>query len=51
MRYVPLMNAFGVVGLGAHSCHLIQPDDPGILIDIYTTLTTYEIPGLTPFVC
>lgn len=26
-------------------------DDPGILIDIYTTLTTYEIPGPTPFVC
>lgn len=25
--------------------------DPGILIDIYTTLTTYEIPGPTPFVC
>ncbi|KIM97510.1 glycoside hydrolase family 61 protein [Oidiodendron maius Zn] len=26
-------------------------DDPGILINIYTTLTTYEIPGPTPFVC
>ncbi|ESZ89490.1 glycoside hydrolase family 61 protein [Sclerotinia borealis F-4128] len=25
--------------------------DPGILINIYTTLTTYTIPGPTPFVC
>jgi len=25
--------------------------DPGILINIYSTLTTYEIPGPTPFVC
>lgn len=26
-------------------------NDPGILINIYTTLTTYTIPGPTPFVC
>jgi cellulase len=26
-------------------------NDPGILINIYSTLTTYEIPGPTPFVC
>lgn len=25
--------------------------DPGILINIYQTLTTYQIPGPTPFVC
>jgi len=25
--------------------------DPGILINIYSTLTTYTIPGPTPFVC
>jgi len=25
--------------------------DPGILINIYQTLTTYDIPGPTPFVC
>ncbi|KAB8298619.1 hypothetical protein EYC80_000798 [Monilinia laxa] len=25
--------------------------DPGVLINIYTTLTTYTIPGPTPFVC
>jgi len=26
-------------------------DDPGILINIYQTLTTYDIPGPTPFAC
>lgn len=28
-----------------------QGTDPGILINIYQTLTTYQIPGPTPFVC
>lgn len=40
-------SSIGTMNSGVLATEMYHEDDPGILIDIYQTLTTYEIPGPT----